>query len=191
MHEWIAVLLSHLPLLVRQVLASLLVVLLAYITYRLLARALRNLRERGTIPIAVQVPLERVLRGAVIIAAILVVLQQFNVLADAWTTLMALVAVIGVGFIAIWSILSNAFCALVLLVTQPFQIGDDIEILPDSIRGKVIDLTLLFTILHCEDGSTVQIPNNLFFQRMFRRRKGSVTSNLGDSIAQPQDIDIA
>ena len=143
------------------------------------------MRDRGTLPTPVLVPVERVIRVVAIVAAVLLVLQQFNVLADAWTTITALAAVVGVGFIAVWSILSNAFCALVLLISRPFQIGDDIEIVPEGMRGEVVDFNLIFTILRSEDGSTVQVPNNLFFQKMFRRRRGAVTSGLGEQIDKP------
>jgi small-conductance mechanosensitive channel len=183
--------LNRIPHYAAQVAASLLVIVLAVVAYQVLVRALRRMRDRGTLPTPVLIPLERVVRIVAIIAAILLVLQQFDVLADAWTTMTALLAVVGVGFIAVWSILSNAFCALVLLITRPFQIGDDIEMLPDSLRGEVIDFNLLYTILRSEDGSTIQIPNNLFFQRMFRRRRGAVTSGLDEQINRPAETDAA
>jgi small-conductance mechanosensitive channel len=170
--------LNRIPHYAAQVAASLLVIVLAVVAYQVLVRALRRMRDRGTLPTPVLIPLERVVRIVAIIAAILLVLQQFDVLADAWTTMTALLAVVGVGFIAVWS-------------TRPFQIGDDIEMLPDSLRGEVIDFNLLYTILRSEDGSTIQIPNNLFFQRMFRRRRGAVTSGLDEQINRPAETDAA
>jgi small-conductance mechanosensitive channel len=184
---WIA----RLPLLVWQILAAAVVVVLAFLAYQLISRALRRMRDRGSLPTPVLIPLERIVRIAAIVAAVLMVLQQFHVLADAWTTLTALAAVVGVGFIAVWSILSNAFCALVLLINRPFQIGDDIEVLPEALRGEVVDFNLIFTVLRSEDGSTIQVPNNLFFQKMFRRRKGTVTSSLGEQIDQPERTSVS
>jgi len=177
--------LARLPLHVAQLLSALLIAGLTYLVYFLILRALVRMRDRGTLPMPVLVPLARVVRIAAIAIGVMLVLQQFNVLADAWTTITALAAVVGVGFIAVWSILSNAFCALVLLISRPFQIGDDIEIVPEGMRGEVTDFNLIFTILQSEDGSTVQVPNNLFFQKMFRRRRGAVTSGLGEQIEKP------
>lgn len=176
---------ERLPPVVSQLLSAVLVVGLAFLAYQFLARALRRMRDRGILPPQVIWPLERVLRGVVIVAAILLTLQQFGVLADAWSTMTALVAVIGVGFVATWSILSNSFCAIVLLISRPFQVGDEVEILPESLRGKVVDFNLLFTVLLCDDGSTIQVPNNLFFQKMFRRRRGQVTSGLDEQMSKP------
>ncbi len=177
--------LSRLPVLAGQLLSAVLVVALTLLVHYLAIRALRRMRDRGSLPTPVLLPLERVLRIVTLVVALMLVLQQFNVLADAWTTMTALAAVIGVGFIAVWSILSNAFCALVLLVSRPFQIGDDIEILPEALRGEVVDFNLIFTILRSEDGATISVPNNLFFQRMFRRRRGTVTSGLAEQIEKP------
>ena len=40
--------------------------------------------------------------------------------------------------------------------------------LPENVKGRVIDRNLMFTALREESGSVIQIPNNLFFQKMFR-----------------------
>jgi small-conductance mechanosensitive channel len=174
--------LETVPLPVRQVAAAVLVAILTLVAYRLVMRSLERMHGGGKLPLQVFVPLRRVVRIFALAAGVLLVLQQFNVLADAWSTLTALFAVIGAGFIATWSILSNSFCALVLLVTRPFQVGDEIEMLPEQLRGQVVDFNLIFTILLCDDGSTIQIPNNLFFQRMFRRRRGVATVALEEQL---------
>lgn len=179
---------ARVPVHVAQVLSAILIASLTYVAYYCIVRALVRMKNRGTLPLPVLVPLTRVVRIAALVIGVMLVLQQFNVLADAWATITALAAVVGVGFIAVWSILSNAFCAMVLLIIRPFQVGDDIEMIPDGVRGEVVDFNLLFTILQSQDGSTVQVPNNMFFQRMFRRRRGTVTSGLGEKIDQPVDV---
>ncbi|MBU2817145.1 mechanosensitive ion channel family protein, partial [Acidithiobacillus ferrooxidans] len=52
---------------------------------------------------------------------------------------------------------------------QPLQLGQRIEILPESLTGEVIEENLMFTELRQDDGQIVVIPNNLFFQRVIRR----------------------
>jgi small-conductance mechanosensitive channel len=88
----------------------------------------------------------------------------------------ALLTTIAVGFFALWSVLSNIVCALLILVFRPFQVGDRIEVLEGSApypQGKVLDLNLLFVTLEerTEEGTLVQVqvPNTLFFQKVVRR----------------------
>ena len=45
-----------------------------------------------------------------------------------WTALAGFVAVAAVAFFAAWSVLSNIFCALLILTTRPFRLGDKVEL---------------------------------------------------------------
>jgi small-conductance mechanosensitive channel len=93
----------------------------------------------------------------------------FN-LGGLWTTLTTVLAMVAIGFFAVWSVLSNWLCTLVILVTRPFDIGDEIEFTGEPVRGHVVNLNFIFTTLRTEDGGMLQIPNNLFFQRVMKRR---------------------
>jgi small-conductance mechanosensitive channel len=74
-------------------------------------------------------------------------------------------------------VLSNTFCALLLLTTRPFRVGDYIEVLESGdtpgLRGTVTAIHLIYTTLtENEPGavsSVLQVPNSLFFQRVVRR----------------------
>jgi small-conductance mechanosensitive channel len=151
--------------------AVVLVILLALI-YFLVQRALGRLRERGKIPGRVENALGRILRATVLVVGLLLVLQQFSLLEYAWTTLSALLAMVAIGFVAVWSVLSNALCALILLIARPFDEGDNVEFVGENVRGQVTSVNMLFTTVRDADDETrvIQIPNNLFFQKMIRRR---------------------
>ena len=110
--------------------------------------------------------------------AILLVLQAFGVMPNVWASVTAVLAMVAVGFVAVWSVLSNAFCSVVLMIVRPFNVGDSIEIPGDTWRGKVIDFNMIFTTLRDDDGSLLQVPNNLFFQKPIRRIIGSNTISL-------------
>ena len=75
---------------------------------------------------------------------------------------------IGVGFLAVWTIVSNITASVFITIWRPFRLGETVEILPESLRGRVIDRNLMFTVLREASGAALQIPNNLFFQKMFR-----------------------
>jgi small-conductance mechanosensitive channel len=46
--------------------------------------------------------------------------------------------------------------------------GNVVEIIPENLKGRVIDRNLLFTVLREQNGGVLVIPNNLFVQKMFR-----------------------
>ncbi len=97
-------------------------------------------------------------------------------------TVLGLVAI---GFVAVWSVLSNFLCTFVLVAFKPFAVGDELELPADSVKGRVVDLSMIYTTLECGTGETVLIPNNTFFQRIFKRRAGRNTSGLGEQLRQP------
>jgi small-conductance mechanosensitive channel len=62
-----------------------------------------------------------------------------------------------------------------------FWPGDTIEVLENGekpgLKGRVLDINLVFTTLEesgtGQDGTTLKIPNSMFFQRAVRRWHGS------------------
>lgn len=124
-------------------------------------------------------PVRLAVRYAVLGSATLLVLSRWgfevNGIIAVIGTILGLVAI---GFVATWSMLSNFFCTLVLVMMKPFSVGDELELPTLQVRGKVADLSLVFTTLECGAGETVLIPNNTFFQTTFKRRAGAVTSAL-------------
>ncbi|MCE5394324.1 MAG: mechanosensitive ion channel [Acidithiobacillus sp.] len=100
----------------------------------------------------------------------LLVLRQIGVNVDGlWTVLASTLAVIGVGLLAVWTMVSNVTASLFIWIWRPYEFGDQVEFVPDEIKGRVIDRSLMFTTLRQEDGSLLIVPNNLFFQRITRR----------------------
>jgi small-conductance mechanosensitive channel len=75
---------------------------------------------------------------------------------------------IGVGFLATWAMISNLTAHLFLTVWRPFRLGQVVSLLPEDLKGRVVDRTMMFTVLREESGATLMIPNNLFFQKIFR-----------------------
>lgn len=99
------------------------------------------------------------------------------------TSLLTISAMVAIGFIAIWSVLSNFLCSFLIIMFSPFRIGDDIEICEvfggEGLRGKVVDFNFMYTILlemgeqPEEEKAIIRIPNNIFFQKAIKRWKGS------------------
>lgn len=86
-----------------------------------------------------------------------------------WAVLASIAAVIGVGFLAVWTMVSNITASFFLTIWRPFYMGTNVEILPENLKGRVIDRNMMFTVLReRESGGVLYIPNNLFFQKIFR-----------------------
>lgn len=84
-----------------------------------------------------------------------------------FTTLSAVVTVIGVALFAQWSILSNITSGIIMLISFPFKIGDVIRIHDKDfpIEGEIEDIRSFHTILRTSDGEIISYPNNLLLQK--------------------------
>ncbi len=103
-----------------------------------------------------------------VIAAMLILNLWGVSVSGLWTLLVSTAAVIGVGFLAVWTMISNITASLFITIWRPFHMGQTVELLPENLKGRVIDRNMMFTVLREEGGSLLQIPNNLFFQKIFR-----------------------
>ena len=167
----------------------LLILLAGYFSQRVVARFLTRLSERYPFPPQLMMPLRGGLRWFIMGSAVIVVLERLGVSATVlWTALSGFVAVAAIAFFAMWSVLSNLLCAVLIFTVGPFRIGDVVELLDTldkpGVKGRVVAINLLYTTLiePAESGSgssMVQVPNSLFFQRSVRRWRGSDGLPLG------------
>ncbi|WP_129776830.1 mechanosensitive ion channel family protein [Peristeroidobacter soli] len=157
----------------------LLILLVALLLQRLARRVIRRLGEHNVPPEILTIG--RRLSGFLIYgAALLLILERVGVSASVlWAALTGFAAVAAVAFFAVWSVLSNIFCSVLIFTTRPFRLYDRIEVLENGekagLKGRVVDINLIYTTLQeegtaeGEPGPTLQIPNSLFFQRAVRR----------------------
>lgn len=124
---------------------------------------------------------------------VIVFILALELILESWgyemRTLLAILGtvlgMVAIGFVAAWSLLSNLMCAFLLAVFRPFRIGDIIEIPSQNVAGKATDLTLLYTTLRTDEGDNLQVPNNLFFQTIYKCHKGVKTKELHEKLLQP------
>ena len=157
------------------------ILLCAWLLRWALRLLVRRIARRYELPLEVDMGIRRVGGFLIGFGALLMVLERFGVSGSVlWTAFTGFAAVAAVAFFAAWSVLTNIFCAFLILVTRPFRLHDHIELLESSdkpgLRGQVIDMNLIHVILqerHPGGGESVlRIPNSLFFQRATRRWKG-------------------
>jgi small-conductance mechanosensitive channel len=161
----------------------LLILLAGYIAQRFVAKCLTRLGERYPFPPQFFMPLRGGLRWLIMGSALIFVLERLGVSATVlWTALSGFVAVAAVAFFAMWSVLSNLLCAILIFTVGPFRLGDVVELVDTTdkpgVKGRVVAINLLYTtLIEAEELGTgsamVQVPNSLFFQRSVRRWRGS------------------
>ena len=135
-------------------------------------------------------PLRLTIRYAVLVVAASLILERFGYEMDTFLAVLGTIfGLVAIGFVAVWSVLSNLLCTFVLILFKPFAVGDELEIPADAVAGRVVDLTLIFTTLRYPAGEYVQVPNNMFFQKIFKRRAGHKSIDLGDQLGQEKPVE--
>lgn len=156
---------------------ALLILAGAWLLNALLRRLLVRLCARYEVAPAFVIATRRLLGTVIYLAAAMLFLNRMGISGSVvWTTLTGFAAVAAVAFFAAWSVLSNLFCALLILTTRPFRLYDHIEVLDNGekpgFKGRVVDINFVYTTLQetREDGAetVLHVPNSQFFQRTTR-----------------------
>ncbi len=79
----------------------------------------------------------------------------------------SVLAVLGVGFFAQWSILSNLTASVILFFSHPVRIGHRIRILEKdfNLTGKVKDITGFYFFMITDTGQDITLPNSYVLQK--------------------------
>lgn len=170
-----------------------LIVVAGYFANYFTQRALFSLQRNGKLDGPMLFPLLGIIKWFIVVLVVLLVLYQLGIsLTVILTSVSGILMLVAIGFVAVWSVLSNVSCSFLLLVFPPFKFGDTIEIKEAEkefgLKGKVIGLNLFYTILAANDeknGDTlIRVPNNLFFQRVIICHSGEKTEELKVSIRE-------
>lgn len=175
------------------------IVVVGFIAQGLIRQSLHKLMEKQFLTEPLYVMLRGIAWWAVLILVILMILQQLGVqVVGLWAGLLTVAGMVTIGFIAVWSVLSNILCAVLLVILAPFRIGDEIEIIEATggtgLRGKVVNLNILYTSLQetADDGprnGVTHVPNNIFFQKTIRQWQGTNTTGLDTRLFKQSDVD--
>ncbi len=156
-----------------------LIIFCAVLLHYALRKLIRRSARRYAWPLELEVPVRGLMRWLIISGAVLMSLEVLGVSAAVlWTAFSGFAAVGAVAFFAAWSVLSNFFCALLIMTVRPYRLGDTIEVLEAldkaGVKGRVIDINMLYTTLEEHNSpalgrSLIQIPNIFVFQKGLRR----------------------
>ena len=176
MQEWLEVLIPGVQIF--------LIIFVAWLLNWLFKRIVSRVGKAYDLPHELLLPLRGVFRWLIIAAAVLAILERLGMSATVlWTAFTGFATVGAVAFFAAWSVLSNLFCAVLIVTVGPFRLGDYIEVLDTAekpgAKGRVVDLNMLYITLQDDSApagmpNLLQIPNSLIFQRVIRRWKGGM-----------------
>lgn len=165
--------------------------LVGLVVDRLVIASATALERGGTLPDSTSRFLQRVARTVIVILVLLALglLAGLEVM-GLWTFLSTLLAMVAIGFVAVWSILSNVLATLVILIWRPFNVGEWIEIKPEDIGGQVVDINFIYTILRTDDDRRIAVPNNLFAQKFISRKvaAGKPRRTLADQLEKQEAL---
>lgn len=132
-------------------------------------------------------PIRFVLRWAGILVIVgLLANKLFDV--DLMGLIFGGLALVAIGVVAIWSLLSHMTATMLLILLEPFRINDRIGFPGEEVAGRVVDLNLFYTLLDNEEtGEHFIVPNNHFFQKAIRHipSKGGEKIELHHQLGEP------
>lgn len=177
---------------------SVLAVLAGLFLYQLIRHGLKKIAANGFIDFKLRIMLRSLAKWLIVAIVLLLCLGFFGLSVNTlWATLTGVLALVALGFVAVWSVLSNVLCSILMIIFPPFRIGDRIEIQEPSadfsVKGTVVDTNMLFTTLEASNDtdntveSILRVPNNIFFQKYVRVISGTTTESLQTYTARHQD----
>ena len=169
---------------------SCIVIVAAFVMMAVFNRLFTVLADQLHLPRLALTPVRILARVLIFFVASIIIFNLFGYDADSiFTVLATILGLVAIGFVAVWSVLSNFLCTFVLILFKPFAVGDELEFPADSVSGRVVDLTLLFTTLRGAEGEYYQIPNNMFFQKMFKCKKGEGAIDLEQQLKEEKPVE--
>jgi len=174
------------------ILAAILILMIGWWLSKRLARWTRSALDRMHHFDETLKPLvASVVRYAVLVAAVIAVLERFGVETASLITLVG-AAGLAVG-LALQGTLSNVASGVMLLVLRPFKIGDWITVSTVNQSGSVREIGLFTTIIIAADQSYVSLPNSTIFSSPVINASREPLSRLNFTVAVDvaSDVDAA
>ena len=154
-------------------------------------RAVLLLARRTHVEQSDLLPLRQITRWLLRIIAAVLILGVFGFrIGGLWAVISTVLGLVAIGFVAMWSLLSHSTATQLILFLRPYQVGDDLEFPGDPVRGRVVDLNFFYTTLVDHEGALFQIPNNLFFQKVLRRRRNQPPVRLAYQLNNPMPAEV-
>ncbi|SHG31835.1 mechanosensitive ion channel domain-containing protein [Flagellimonas flava] len=152
----------------KEILLTLVVIVSTFLINSLIKRAIKRFGRLGAIDVNNRkIIFYLAYLGVLTIAAtVLLVIWGLN-LQDFAIFISSVLAILGVGFFAQWSILSNLTASVILFFSHPLRLGDRIRVLDKDFdwTGEIEDISAFYLFMKTDDGRQITIPTNLVIQK--------------------------
>lgn len=153
----------------KSIVPAIFVIVGAFFIYEIVKRGIDRLARKKELPKSASAVLKLSSKWLLSILAVLVTITVLGVeLGTFWVVISGLLAMIAVGFFAGWSLISSILATVLILIWQPYKVGTTIEILPQGIKGKVININIMFSTLEDKDKNKFEIPNSQMLQKIIK-----------------------
>lgn len=155
-----------------QIIESIALIIIAIVLLKIIQRIIVSAGKKFSYAKARVKVLNKMLSTLFFITAIIILALIWGIAPTRLATYVAsLLTVLGIAFLAQWSILSNITATMILFFNHQVKIGDSIEIMDKdfSITGKVSNIGIFFVIIKVNPGEYVSLPSNVFMQKMIKK----------------------
>jgi small conductance mechanosensitive channel len=183
LQTWFAQFIGFVP----RLLTGVIMLVIAIVASIWAGRASRAASRRRGAPVEIGLLIERLARWGVLVLGLVLALEQLQF---DLTGLIAGLGIVGLtlGF-ALGDIAKNLMAGFLLLLQQPFRIGDAIEVA--GFGGTVEDITLRTTQVRTWDGRHVLIPNSDVYVHPIVNFRQSPRRRLEVQVGIAYDADLA
>jgi small-conductance mechanosensitive channel len=124
----------------------------------------RRLLSHTHLNIGTREAIAAIVRYMLLLVGILIILQNAGINLTTFNVLAGAIGV-GVGF-GLQNIMSNFISGLIIMLTRPIKVGDNIEVA--EVEGDVVEIGGRHTTLVTANGVTVIVPNSKFITETVR-----------------------
>ena len=152
---------------------SVVLIILGYLLRTINKKIIQSVSQKNAIRIERRLLLEKFSSFSITAFVIICLILVWGVNVTSILVLVtSILGVIGIAFFAGWSLLSNIFAAFLLFYASPFKMDDEVTVMdgPNTVSGKVVNMTLFFVFVEDASGNQVTVPNNLVLQRAVMTR---------------------
>lgn len=171
-------------------LATIVIVAGALLVLLVFSRSFKALETRSKVSPALLLPFRLLARYGISLVALLLCLTVYGIpIGSFWTLVSTTVGLVAIGFVAVWSVLSNISSTFLILIVQPFKVGDYVALVGEGVMGRVIDINFLFTTMRKGDGDIFKVPNNQFFQKCLLRPANPGLLEGKENVEKAEELD--
>lgn len=155
--------------LLQTVIAIILFIIIRIITIKLIDRTVTKSflqKTRGKI-------IKKVFQIVITTITLLFILTVWGVnQSELFLFMASVLTVIGIALFAQWSHLSNITSGVIIFFNHPLKLDDTVSIIDKDydVEGRISDIGLFFIKLKTKEGEEVLMPNNIFLQKMIKKK---------------------